>query len=177
MVKAVHLSYEQTSVALATGAANLPNQAPAGSKSIEVMLAILSLVAASGWFIAHRIYYLHPGTADRLAQRMRSLYALIANKYWVDEFYGTVVVAPVLFLARGCWACSSIAASSTAAALAAGYSAQGVGALVARIQSGQHSLLCRMAGPVRRAAAGGYRTLDGLRSLCRAREGRGRELC
>ncbi|HEY1808412.1 MAG TPA: NADH-quinone oxidoreductase subunit L [Acidobacteriaceae bacterium] len=116
--------------------ATLP-QAPAGGRQVELLLAIVStLVAAAGWWVAHWMYYLHPGTADRLSQRMRSLYALIANKYWVDEFYGAVVVAPVLFLAR--WVLGVLIDRGVidGGTLAAGYSAQGFGALVARIQSG-----------------------------------------
>ncbi|HEX3986223.1 MAG TPA: NADH-quinone oxidoreductase subunit L [Acidobacteriaceae bacterium] len=137
VVTAVHLNYEQTSVALATGVANLPNQAPAGDKSIEMLLALLStLVAATGWFVAHYMYYMRPGTADRLAQRMHGLYALIVNKYWVDELYGAVVVAPVLFLARWVLGVLIDRAVIDGGGMAAGYSAQGFGALVTRIQSG-----------------------------------------
>ncbi|MGA7521792.1 MAG: NADH-quinone oxidoreductase subunit L [Acidobacteriaceae bacterium] len=122
-VEALHLNYGQAGAG--------------GGKSIEILLAILStLVAASGWWVAHWMYYLRPGTADRLAQRMHGLYALIVNKYWVDELYGAIVVAPVLFLAR--WVLSVLVDRGVidGGGLAAGYSAQGFGALVARIQSG-----------------------------------------
>jgi NADH-quinone oxidoreductase subunit L len=136
-VKTVHLNFEQTAVALATGAANLPNEAPAGSKSIELLLAILStLVAAAGWWVAHWMYYLRPGTADRLSQRLHGLYALIVNKYWVDELYGAVIVAPVLFIARWVLGVLIDRAVIDGGGLVAGSSAQGLGALVTRIQSG-----------------------------------------
>ncbi len=77
-----------------------------------------------------------PGTADRLAHQMRGLYALIVNKYWVDELYGAIIVAPVLFMAR--WVLGVLIDRGVidGGGLAAGYSAQGFGALVARIQSG-----------------------------------------
>jgi len=117
-------------------AAPLP-PVPAGSHQTELLLALLStLVALTGWFVAHYMYYMKPGTADRLATQMRGLYALIFNKYWVDELYGAVVVAPVLFLARWILGVLIDRAVIDGGGLAAGYSAQGFGALVARIQSG-----------------------------------------
>ncbi|MGC2497929.1 MAG: NADH-quinone oxidoreductase subunit L [Acidobacteriaceae bacterium] len=136
-VRAVHLNYEQTAVALTTGAPNLPNPAPSGGRQVEILLALLStLVALTGWFVAHYMYYLKPGTAERLTGRMRGLYALVANKYWVDELYGAVVIAPVLFLARWILGVLIDRAVIDGGGVAAGYSAQGLGALVARIQSG-----------------------------------------
>jgi len=137
-VTSVHLPYEQANIALATGAMHVnPNQAPAGSKQLELLLACISvLVAFSGWAVAHLMYYAKPELPGRLAARLRGLYALIANKYWVDEIYGALVVAPVLFIAR--WVLSALIDRGVidGGTLAAGYSAQGFGALVARIQSG-----------------------------------------
>ncbi len=137
-VNSVRLPYEQASVALATGAAHVATtEAPAGSKQLELLLACIStLVAFTGWAVAHLMYFARPELPERLAARLRGLYALIANKYWVDEIYGALVVAPVLFLAR--WVLSALVDRGVidGGTLAAGYSAQGVGALVARIQSG-----------------------------------------
>jgi len=137
-VTSVHLPYEQANIALATGATRVnPDQAPAGSKQLELVLACISvLVAFSGWAVAHLMYYAKPELPGRLAARLRGLYALIANKYWVDEIYGALVVAPVLFIAR--WVLSALIDRGVidGGTLAAGYSAQGFGALVARIQSG-----------------------------------------
>src|SRR5579875_3768469 len=100
-VKTVHMGYEQATVALATGAANAPNESPAGNKSLEMILALVStLVAVSGWLVAHVMYYVKPELPARMATSLRAFYTLLLNKYWVDEFYGAAVVAPALFGAR-----------------------------------------------------------------------------
>ena len=138
-VKAVHMSYEQATVALTTTGqiANTPNESPAGSKQLELILAVIStLVAAAGWLVAHIMYYKRPELPERFAVKVRGLYALVANKYWVDEFYGAVVVTPVLFGARYLLNILIDRGVIDGGTLAAGYTAQGFGALVARIQSG-----------------------------------------
>jgi NADH-quinone oxidoreductase subunit L len=141
-VKAAHLPYEQAAVALSTGALstgtiNGANTSPAGSKQIEMILAIISsLVALAGWYAAHLMYYAKPELPDRMASGLRAGYATLKNKYWVDEIYGAVVVAPVLFIAR--WVLNALIDRGVidGGTLALGYTAQGFGALVARIQSG-----------------------------------------
>ncbi|MFP5228544.1 MAG: NADH-quinone oxidoreductase subunit L [Acidobacteriota bacterium] len=139
-VKTVHMSYEQATVVLATGASgapNTPNASPAGDKQLELMLAAVStLVAFLGWLLAHILYFAKPELPERLAQNLRALYALVKNKYWVDEIYGAIVVAPVLFVARWVLGVLIDRAVIDGGTLTAGYTAQGFGALVARIQSG-----------------------------------------
>jgi NADH-quinone oxidoreductase subunit L len=137
VVKAVHLPYEQTAVALATGAANAPNASPAGNKQVEMVLAFVSvLIAFGGWFVAHIMYYARPELPARMTAQVHSLYAVLKNKYWVDELYGVIIVAPVLFVAR--WILGVLVERGIidGGTLTAGYTAQGLGALVARIQSG-----------------------------------------
>jgi NADH-quinone oxidoreductase subunit L len=138
-VSGAHMQYEQARVALATGAvsSSAANQAPAPSKNLEIILAIVStLVALSGWYIAHLMYYKRRDLPARLTARFRAIYALVFNKYWVDEFYGALIVAPVLFIAR--WVLAALVDRGVidGGGLLAGYTAQGVGSLAARIQSG-----------------------------------------
>jgi NADH-quinone oxidoreductase subunit L len=138
-VKSVHMSYEQATVALTTTGqvANTPNESPAGSKGLEIILAAVStLVAVLGWFVAHLMYYKRPELPSRFADRVRGVYALVANKYWVDELYGAIIVTPVLFGARYLLNVLIDRAVIDGGTLAAGYTAQGFGAVVARIQSG-----------------------------------------
>ncbi len=138
-VSGAHLQYEQARVAIATGAVHAAgeNQSPAPAKNLEIILAVLStLVALSGWYVAHLMYYKRRDLPARLTARFRAVYALIFNKYWVDEIYGALVIAPVLFIAR--WVLAALVDRGVidGGGLLAGYTAQGFGSLAARIQSG-----------------------------------------
>jgi NADH-quinone oxidoreductase subunit L len=74
----------------------------ATSHSLELILAAVSvLVALTGFYFAWLFYYKKPGTADALAQRSRTAYALVENKYWVDEIYNAFLVTPLLMFTRG----------------------------------------------------------------------------
>ncbi|MGP8259452.1 MAG: NADH-quinone oxidoreductase subunit L [Acidobacteriaceae bacterium] len=68
---------------------------------LELVLALISvLVVLSGFYIAYVFYYEKPGTAAGLAERNRTAYNLVKNKYWVDEFYGAFLIAPLLMFTR-----------------------------------------------------------------------------
>jgi NADH-quinone oxidoreductase subunit L len=109
----------------------------AASHSTEIALAVVSLLTAFlGIFVAWFCYCRKPGTAAALAKRYALVYSLLDHKYWVDEVYGRVVVAPLL-------GCSRILLSGfvdggivqgTGSGLAA--STRGGGWLVRRMQSG-----------------------------------------
>ena len=136
-VKSVHMTYEQTTVAMATSTVSAPDSLPVGDKHIELILALVStLVAFLGWLAAHVMYYTRPELPARLAGRLHALYALLRNKYWVDEFYGALIVAPILFVGRWILGVLIDRGLIDGGTLTAGYTAQGLGALVARIQSG-----------------------------------------
>ncbi len=139
-LKTVHMSFEQTSVAIATGAANpapASTPSPAGDKSLELILAAVSVaVAFFGWLFAHILYFAKPELPARLTKQLHAVYTLIRNKYWIDEVYGAVIIAPVLFIARWILGVLIDRAVIDGGTLSAGYTAQGLGALVARIQSG-----------------------------------------
>ncbi len=112
-------------------------EAATGSKQLELILACVStLVAVTGWYVAHVMYYAKPELPARFAAQFRSLYSLVKNKYWIDEIYGALIVTPVLFIARYLLNAIVDRGVIDGGTLAAGYTAQGFGALVARIQSG-----------------------------------------
>jgi len=76
--------------------------AAAGSNSLELTLAIVSLLtAAVGFYFAYLFYYRKPGTAAEFASRFKSAYGLLENKYWVDEIYHSFLVTPLLMFTRG----------------------------------------------------------------------------
>jgi NADH-quinone oxidoreductase subunit L len=73
----------------------------AGPILSEWTLIAISLVAALlGIGIAIYMYLQRPGVAESLAQRLRPLYLLLSNKYWIDEFYALLFVRPGIVLAR-----------------------------------------------------------------------------
>ncbi len=81
--------------------ANAPEAATATvSHGVELGLTALSvLVALLGFFFAYIFYYKKPGTLGANADR-NPLYKLVANKYYVDEIYGLLIIAPVTVTAR-----------------------------------------------------------------------------
>jgi NADH-quinone oxidoreductase subunit L len=70
----------------------------------ELLMAVVSVtIAGAGILLAYQMYLRRPGMADRLAERFRGLYALLLNKYWVDELYNAVFVDFGKRLCRGFW--------------------------------------------------------------------------
>jgi NADH-quinone oxidoreductase subunit L len=68
-----------------------------GSASLEIILSIVAvLVALEGWMIADKFYRRKPERPAQWAALMPGGYRLLFNKYFVDEFYGAVVVKPLL---------------------------------------------------------------------------------
>jgi NADH-quinone oxidoreductase subunit L len=75
--------------------------AEAAGNSLDLILTSLAvLVAALGWFIAHRFYYQRPEIPARLAAATPGGYKLLHNKYYVDEIYGAVIVKPLLSVSK-----------------------------------------------------------------------------
>ncbi len=69
---------------------------------LELGLALISvLTAAGGFYLAFLWYWKKPGTAAELASRAKPAYTVLANKYWVDEFYSNFLVIPLLMFTRG----------------------------------------------------------------------------
>jgi NADH-quinone oxidoreductase subunit L len=84
-------------------AGTLESVADAGhtSHGLELGLAAVSVAtAALGFLIALYFYYLKPGTAAALAAKARPAYALVANKFYVDEIYNAVFVSGLLGFTR-----------------------------------------------------------------------------
>jgi NADH-quinone oxidoreductase subunit L len=138
-------SFEQISIIMdeqgvARAAAASAPQAPvrpAGNDNEERSFSLLSVVMAlTGWFIADLLYRRRPGMAGQLAQRAGGAYGLLMNKYWIDELYNALIVAPLLFLTRYLlWGAVDRGIIDSGGSAAAG-SVRGLGALVQRVQSG-----------------------------------------
>ncbi|MDI3254404.1 MAG: NADH-quinone oxidoreductase subunit L [Bacillota bacterium] len=135
------LSFEQVSVAMNTQPQTVvhpaPQEAPEGSKSLELVLAGVSgAVAGIGWFFAHLFYFMKPELPAQLAAKLRGVYTLLLNKYWVDELYGAVLVTPLLLISRYVLKGLLDTGVLTGGSLAVAYSTQGIGSIVQRWQSG-----------------------------------------
>jgi NADH-quinone oxidoreductase subunit L len=73
-----------------------------GSVSLEIGLAIVSvLTALIGLSFAWFFYVKKPGTAAALAQKFAPVYALVENKFYVDELYGAIFGTGLTLFARG----------------------------------------------------------------------------
>ena len=110
---------------------------PEGSVNQERLFSVLSVVMALiGWFVADLFYRRKPGMADRMVARIGGLYTLLVNKYWIDQVYNAVIVAPLLFASRYLlWGAFDRGLVNGGGSMAAG-GVRGLGALVQRVQSG-----------------------------------------
>jgi NADH-quinone oxidoreductase subunit L len=113
------------------------HEAAEGGNSMELLLAAVSVaVALTGWFFAHLMYFAKPELPAQIASKVRGLYLLLLNKYWIDELYGAVIVTPLLLISRYVLKGLFDTGVITGGGLAMGYTAQGLGSLVQRVQSG-----------------------------------------
>jgi NADH-quinone oxidoreductase subunit L len=70
--------------------------------STEGMLMALSVgVAAAGIGIASFFWFRRPDGADGVARSFRGVYALLYNKYYVDEIYNALIVQPTKRASEG----------------------------------------------------------------------------
>jgi len=111
--------------------------ATAGSHGLELGLAAISvLTALLGIFVAYWVYVKKPGTSTAFAQKVKPLYALLQNKFYVDEIYHAVVVLPLFVVTRlllfGVVDWGIVNGSGQAA----GATTRGLSTLTRRIQSG-----------------------------------------
>ncbi len=107
------------------------------SSSLALSLAAVSvLVALTGVFAAHILYKAKPELPHKLATQLRALYALLLNKYWVDQIYGALIVTPLLLISRYLLKGLIDRGVIDGGGFAAGATAQGFGAIVQRVQSG-----------------------------------------
>jgi NADH-quinone oxidoreductase subunit L len=69
--------------------------------SMELLLSVVAvLVALEGWLIADKFYRRKPERPAQYAAALPAGYKLLVNKYFVDEFYGAVVVKPLLAISK-----------------------------------------------------------------------------
>jgi NADH-quinone oxidoreductase subunit L len=70
---------------------------PAGGATASTeltLMAVSTVVALAGIWLATTIYLRRPGTADGIAARFSGLYRLLLGKYFVDEIYDEAIIQP-----------------------------------------------------------------------------------
>src|SRR5262249_6901027 len=83
-----------------------PSVQEAKSESAETDTTELLLIAASisaalaGALTAYVFYYAKPELPGRLAAKAHAMYSIMLNKYYVDEIYDAVVIAPIAETSR-----------------------------------------------------------------------------
>jgi len=72
--------------------------------STEYLLMIISIVVVIiGILVAHRFYIQNVKIPKKLAEKYKTPYRILFNKYYVDELYAKVFVNPLLSLALLLW--------------------------------------------------------------------------
>ena len=75
--------------------------AESSTPHLELYLTAAAVaVALLGWLIADRLYRQNQDEPAQLANAVPGAYRLLANKYYVDEIYGAVIVKPLLGFSR-----------------------------------------------------------------------------
>ncbi len=76
----------------------------AHAPSAEYLLMVISIaVVLVSILLAYRFYIKNPDIPKRLAGKYKTAYAVLFNKYYVDEFYNKVMVNPLMNLALFLW--------------------------------------------------------------------------
>jgi NADH-quinone oxidoreductase subunit L len=66
------------------------------SEGLIVLLMVLAIAAsAAGIYLARLMYIKRPEMAGKVTDRIRPVYKLVANKYYVDEGYDKAIVKPL----------------------------------------------------------------------------------
>jgi NADH-quinone oxidoreductase subunit L len=89
------------------------------------LMAASVAVAFGGIALAYVMYVANPGLPERWATAARGAYQVVLNKYYVDEIYDAVIVAPVVALSTWLWRLFDVrvvdgAVNGTASLVAAG---------------------------------------------------------
>ncbi len=66
----------------------------AGTGLVLTLMTVATGIALLGWALAHYLYSISQGTADRWAEQLPGVYRLLLNKYYVDDLYDALVVEP-----------------------------------------------------------------------------------
>jgi NADH-quinone oxidoreductase subunit L len=67
------------------------------------LMAVSVAIGLLGLALAWQVYVVKPGRAQALGRRFQGVYRILFHKYYVDEFYHSTVVRPLVGFSRGLW--------------------------------------------------------------------------
>jgi NADH-quinone oxidoreductase subunit L len=76
------------------------SESAGGAPSVIVLATIAVVVALAGILAAWWLYLRQPKKPEQLAKSMQPVYNTLLHKYYVDELYHAVVVAPLIWISR-----------------------------------------------------------------------------
>lgn len=107
-----------------------------GSPVMEWILMGLSVsIAGLSAITAYFFYVKEPAVADRVKNHMGRVHALIYGKYFVDEFYFSTIINPIVNGSRALWAFVDVNFIDRAT-FVAGDLVKGIGSTVRTLQNG-----------------------------------------
>ncbi|MBC8145461.1 MAG: NADH-quinone oxidoreductase subunit L [bacterium] len=65
-----------------------------------ILMGASTAIAVAGILLARHFYLLHPEIPERMASRLRGIYKLLWNKWYLDEIYQTLVISPLQSFSR-----------------------------------------------------------------------------
>ena len=80
-----------------------PHLAEGGMLGEETLMLIATTLAIAGATLAYVFYVRLPGLPMVLSWRLKGAYDLLLGKYWIDELYDAVIVAPYVRLSTFLW--------------------------------------------------------------------------
>jgi len=97
-----HLIQKPASVAAVVAVAGDTIEHAASKETAHTIAMWLSIfVAGTGILLSYLFYYKKSLSAKKVSNSLSSIYNLLRNKYYFDEFYGASVIRGILGLARG----------------------------------------------------------------------------
>jgi NADH-quinone oxidoreductase subunit L len=73
----------------------------AAARNLEYILAGVAVASAAiGWVVAYMLYSKDTGKPAEIAKSAGPVYTTLWNKYYVDEIYAAVIIAPLMWISR-----------------------------------------------------------------------------
>jgi NADH-quinone oxidoreductase subunit L len=91
-------------LAFASGGAAAAEPLAHHSAGLELLMMGVSVaIGLAGIITAYYLYIRRPELPDKIAERFKGYYHLLANKYFVDEVYNALVVSPINSISTFLW--------------------------------------------------------------------------